>query len=928
MKKYAKKDVGFSLLELIFVLALISFLSLIFYEGYRVALRFWRQNVQTLDGLRETRVGVQALQNRLKTAATISSMSTLDSSEGYIQYTDASGATVTIYYNSPTNQNNFGTNSQPLTSIMIKMISPQFSADPELLVADVSKFKLTSFREDSGYFRIASPNNISNPIAYDTINSVRVLIIKKDGTTFQQIVDLVRARLSASNALTYGKDYNGSNILSFLPNGSYLGFTLTNATATLDGAFSGPDGVYITPRNLTVKIRNTGQYFSTIQEAIDASTSGNEVLVAAKAGGYNEAIILKPGIKVYGGYESTNWTRNIRSNQTMITTRAGVSDRAVTMKDNTTIEGFYIDGVGLTQGIYANANTGVTVKNCFITNCDRPFEISLSSGTLSNNEVTGNEYGMIIDDCHAPLQIYRNRIFSRNQNLKPNVMIRNSENVDFRNNIVEGGYYALYVQGNPFAKAQATVVNNVIGKADNIGYVSSYVKGTFFNNVVHGSQAGLFYEPSNSSDLLIQNNFIVHNLFGATAGSLSLDASNTIQAFSDDTWQNANPYFAELNHYTLKTTSSLIDVGNSAAIYNDVYTTNGPGGGGSRNDVGAYGGPQGGRVGPGAITTFSTSASASDVQAIVDQSWPGDWLIFDTGSFSLSGTITLRKNLTVYGTGADSTFITLSGSGPLFMVGDTTIIEDLCLIGSSSGTAIQGSSISNLSISNTIFSGFGNGVVLSGSTAQLKNNTYFQNGTGVRISSSVVQVVNSIFSAHNSVALRNDSGTLTGTSCVFTANNSNTSGTVSLSGSVSADPLFWNTAFLNFHLKKGSPAAAVNGNMSAGALEYYEFIGKAVSRAITDTIYTAYKTIKITVFGDPGTFPAVTGTTSRIDIAVLSNGKAVTLNPGVEFNSNAKTTIERTLPKTFISKNFQIRVQLSGYKYGSTPYLNDIEVGW
>jgi prepilin-type N-terminal cleavage/methylation domain-containing protein len=918
---------GFSLLELIIVIALVGLLSITFYEGFRIALRFWKQNVQTLEGLRESRVGIHALQTRLKTATKISLVSLLSETQGYIQYTDALGAVVSIYYNSAGNQQTFGSNTLPVNSIMIKIQSAQFSPDPELLVAGISEFRLTTFMEDSSYFRIASPNNTASSLSYAAINSVKFFIRKSDGTVYQDIVDLIPSRLSFSGSLTYGKDYNGTTALSFGPNGSYLGFSLTNTTVALDGAFSGPDGVYITPRSLTVKIRNTGQYFSTIQSAIDASTSGNEILVAAKAGGYNEGVILKAGVKLLGGFEAVNWTRDIRGNPTMISTQAGIADRAVIMKTNSTIEGFYIDGVGLLQGIYANASTGVTVKQCFITNCDRPFEFSLSSGTIANNEVTGNEYGMILDDCHGALRVYRNRIYSKNQNLRPNVWIHNSENVDFRNNVVEGGYYALYVQGTIVANAQATIVNNVIGGADNIGYVSSYAKGTFFNNVVHSNQAGIFFEPNPSTDLSVKNNFIVHNLFGATAGTIILDPSNTVQAFTDNAWQNSNPYFLERRLYTLKSDSTLIDMGDSSSAYNDVYTTNGPGKGASRNDTGAYGGPQGGRVGPGARTAFAETATAFDIQTVLDQSWAGDWLILSSGSFSLSTPLSLRKNITIQGQGADTTFVTLTGAGPIFTWADDVTMEEICLTGSTAGTAIQAAGVSNVKLSNVAFSGFGNGMVLSNSTGELKNTTFFQNITGLRISNSTVKVYNSIFSTHTT-ALQADSGSLTGISCVFTANNANTAGTVSLTGSVNADPLFWNTSIYNFHLKKGSPAAAVNGNVSAGALEYYEYVGKAVSRSIVSTIYTAYKRLKITVFGDAGTYPTVTGATSRLDIAVLSNGRSVTLNPGVEFNSNLKTTIERTLPSTFISKDFQIRVQLSSFRYGSTPYVNDIEASW
>ena len=106
--------------------------------------------------------------------------------------------------------------------------------------------------------------------------------------------------------------------------------------------------------------------FRHIQDAIEAATGHYSIRVAA--GTYEECIILKDGISLYGGYDGTDWyvPRDPNFNDTIID--ANSLGSVVTIVDaNTIIDGFTITN-GLADnggGIYCE-NSNPEINNCII----------------------------------------------------------------------------------------------------------------------------------------------------------------------------------------------------------------------------------------------------------------------------------------------------------------------------------------------------------------------------------------------------------------------------------------------------------------------------------------------------------------------------------------------------------------------------------
>lgn len=107
--------------------------------------------------------------------------------------------------------------------------------------------------------------------------------------------------------------------------------------------------------------------------AAAANSGKNKVLVAG--GAYNENVTLRNGIRLLGGYNAVNWTRNARSNLTAIFGVAPSGHRKTVIADgitaaNTGIDGFTIYGQianGVAENSYAiwvrNSTSALSITN-------------------------------------------------------------------------------------------------------------------------------------------------------------------------------------------------------------------------------------------------------------------------------------------------------------------------------------------------------------------------------------------------------------------------------------------------------------------------------------------------------------------------------------------------------------------------------------
>lgn len=146
--------------------------------------------------------------------------------------------------------------------------------------------------------------------------------------------------------------------------------------------------------------------YRTIQAAIGAAASGDEVWVAASAAPYQEKITLKAGVALYGGFVGTEATRSQRNwtSNTTVLDGTGITGGAIatTSAAGTVLDGFSI--VNCTNGYPAVYVTGgsVGVANCKITgNSGRGLSVSSGSANVTNCLLAANGYGLFVSSGAA-----------------------------------------------------------------------------------------------------------------------------------------------------------------------------------------------------------------------------------------------------------------------------------------------------------------------------------------------------------------------------------------------------------------------------------------------------------------------------------------------------------------------------------------------
>ena len=211
-------------------------------------------------------------------------------------------------------------------------------------------------------------------------------------------------------------------------------------------------------------------------------------------------------------------------------------------------------------------------------------------------------------------------------------------NIITGNNAITGGVVSTGGGGIRIGDSYVRFHNNVVMNNSaryGAGIVLNYTGGEYRNNVIcknidsrdYGAGSGIWINGSFSRSNLIENNTIASNScisgtpgvysFGGAPGTLrnniiwgnnggnasQISGSLLVVRYCDvqGGWNgagniNVDPEFDSTNYY-LKTTSPVIDKGDSSLIYNDPENSGNPGQalwpalGSVRNDPGAYGGP-------------------------------------------------------------------------------------------------------------------------------------------------------------------------------------------------------------------------------------------------------------------------------------------------------------------------------------------------
>jgi hypothetical protein len=290
---------------------------------------------------------------------------------------------------------------------------------------------------------------------------------------------------------------------------------------------------------------------STIQGGINGAVNGDTVAVAA--GTYYENLVLLSGVTLLGGYNISDWSRDVNRQVTTIKGNGGAT--VVTMNDiqDVIVDGFRITNAGV--GVGAAKCPRVVVSNNEIYGCNygvfmtADVTYGIGSFLIANNIIHDNNTGLCFKYFDWPyIQIMRNNLCYNNNYYGIDPM--ELWNLKIINNTVvqqsgDGIFSVVWHTG-------SLVRNNIIAFNDGCGLISWY---------------DLEYVPHDYNDV-----------FG--------NGTNYCKGFVPDTTEiSADPLFANpaIADYHLLLTSPCIDAGHPDSIYNDPD--------GSRNDMGAFGGP-------------------------------------------------------------------------------------------------------------------------------------------------------------------------------------------------------------------------------------------------------------------------------------------------------------------------------------------------
>lgn len=309
-----------------------------------------------------------------------------------------------------------------------------------------------------------------------------------------------------------------------------------------------------------VRLRITGNKFlnvnpgQSIQLAINHAATGDVVRVAP--GTYTENLTLRSDVDVIG---------------------AGAGD--VTLRGSGS--GDVVTATSVTNMEFA----GFTVENSGTNSGDAGFQIDGGSPFIRDNIIQGNTDGIRLTGSSTAFicgNTVRDNGNGGNGFIDWGIIILGGATPLVSNNIVHGNEVGIYL----FSSGVGTqIVNNTIVANDGDGIWCNDSSPTIKNNIVTGNLPGISGLGTSANPSLTYNNVWNNRGFGnynAQSGATIVAGTGSISVdpMLDSTFQ-------------LMLGSPCIDVGDPSAIYNDLD--------GSRNDIGATGGPCGSAAPPGSV---------------------------------------------------------------------------------------------------------------------------------------------------------------------------------------------------------------------------------------------------------------------------------------------------------------------------------------
>lgn len=284
----------------------------------------------------------------------------------------------------------------------------------------------------------------------------------------------------------------------------------------------GQDAVYVDV-NSSASISNGSKIapFKTIQSGIDKAFETRKSKVYVAKGTYSETkIIMRENVSIFGGYEATNWTRDININTTTI---EAVENIVIycnsTITSVTTIDGFTLQTNNDTTnyGIFLNGGSP-TITNNTINAGDGTYSYGIyassSSAVIQNNTINAGSVG----SGGYSYAIY-------NYSSSPNIS----------NNTLDGGTGGSYSYGiTNETNSSPSISNNTItgGSGLTISYGIYSRNGSspsISNNTISGGTGGSsygIYNTNNSSPSISNNSITGGNASGSSYGISNLFSSS------------------------------------------------------------------------------------------------------------------------------------------------------------------------------------------------------------------------------------------------------------------------------------------------------------------------------------------------------------------------------------------------------------------
>lgn len=905
---------GFGFLETLIGLLLVAMMFGVMTKTIRVLLSVWNESYASLKVSTQTHQTLRELKNRLKHAKSISLVSLSTNTNAYIRYIDANDVEVSVFFNSSANQSTLNlSNALSSSALVVAYKQNSVLTGPEILIDNLNSFTVKTYKADDSSDLVLL-NNSSSPDYHD-INSIKWIISKtidNKTKTVEQLIKRIPDSLENDSSVSLG--ISGS---LFNGNSSLTQFSVVN---DLSG---GGDQVKHSLDTYPVKIQNTGKYYSTINAAVSAANAGDVVLVSA--GTYYENVLLKTDVTILGGYESTNWTRDIHTNQTKIinpgTGNAGTFYGYY--DNNVVIDGFFIESDAQSNGIgvYAYVCSNIKVTNCWIDKSpNRGVYIYKGSATLRNLRVTANTSTVDFYQVTSTSYLERCWLYSKETAWSYNVYVRNSKYIYVRNNVILDGDVGVYVTGT--GNSYIYIDNNVIKDSESYAL---YLYGT--------SSSYLYYIYARSN-IIDNTNYAVYGMYTmytyyynngiSNYNYLSYFYSSYYYTFSGTFYPYGTTYWG--SDYQLTGSSNYdnpyIDGGYMYSSNDADNTQKGT----TTNDCGAYGGSYAGRVGVGNKHSF-TSSSSTMADDIADNTYAGDHIILASGSYS-PDPIELKKHRYMYGAGVQQTVLSNTNASALISMDEYSHLEGFSITGSGT-TGVQINSYkSGVKITSCLFRDLSKGIDILAYASPTVRFVSMDNISQGIVAASGTYLDSSYNIFHNLGTGISVSGSYDSSSySIFYNCSASTSGSISTSNDTSqtsSDKLFWSTTNNQHQLYDRAANPAINKYLDreAGCFEYYEKEATLLSSQFISSVARDYDSLDITLVPD-SQYPV-----AKVSLIVQSGANLVTISPDLEITSASTTSYSWSIPQRIIAEDLQIKLVATSYTYNHPLVIDDFQLNY